>query len=241
MLKKQIRDSSKRQSRLKVNLRPSPATAISIVALLVALSGSAYAATGGNFILGGANTASKVSSLANKKGTALSLSSMAGTPSLTVNSAVQVPNLNASLLGGSPSSSFVMGGGTMVSGTQTVTSGNKANIVSTPDNSFTLQGECDPFGKNSGAAILVVNNSQQSLQVDILLDTYGNNFISGGALTIPAGSGSAMLPANDTTGGGIVFMQGVSGSRILTMTASATYTSGSPNTCVTTAEITSSV
>ena len=240
MLKKQIRDSSKRQSRLKVNLRPSPATAISIVALLVALSGSAYAATGGNFILGGANTASKVSSLANKKGTALSLSSMAGTPSLTVNSAVQVPNLNASLLGGSASSSFVMGGGTMVSGTQTVTSGNKANIVSTPDNSFTLQGECDPFGTNSGAAILLFNNSPQSLQVDSFMNTFPpNNFTGGGTFTIPAGSSNAVLPVN--TGGGIVFMQGVSGSRVLTMTASATYTPGSPSTCVTTAEITSSV
>jgi len=43
--------------------RPSPATAISLVALVFAMSGTAYAATGGDFILGKANTATSVTSL----------------------------------------------------------------------------------------------------------------------------------------------------------------------------------
>jgi hypothetical protein len=39
--------------------RPSPATAISIVAPAPAMSGSAYAATSGTFILAKANTATR--------------------------------------------------------------------------------------------------------------------------------------------------------------------------------------
>lgn len=83
--------------------RPSPATAISPVALVFAMSGTAVAATGGDFILGKANTASSASSLTNTKGTALSLSSSATAPPLKVSNSVQVPKLNASELGGIPS------------------------------------------------------------------------------------------------------------------------------------------
>src|ERR1700689_20726 len=64
--------------------RPAPATVISLIALFFAMSGTAYAATGGDFILGKANTATSVSSLTNKKGTALSLSSSSTTPPLKV-------------------------------------------------------------------------------------------------------------------------------------------------------------
>jgi hypothetical protein len=80
--------------------RPSPSLVISLVALGVAASGTAYAATGGTFILGRANTAGAVSSLKNSAGTALSLTSKAGTPPLAVGNTVQVPNLNASEVGG---------------------------------------------------------------------------------------------------------------------------------------------
>lgn len=87
--------------------RPSLPTAISFVALFFALSGTAYAATGGTFLLGKANTASSVSSLSNPDGTALSLSAKAKSPPLTVSNSVQVPKLNASLLGGDPASAFL--------------------------------------------------------------------------------------------------------------------------------------
>jgi hypothetical protein len=87
----------KRMTRKAITRRHSPATVISIVAMFIALSGTAYAATGGTFILGKANSASAVSSLSNSAGTALRLSSKAGTPPLSVSSTVQVPNLNASL------------------------------------------------------------------------------------------------------------------------------------------------
>jgi hypothetical protein len=92
--------------------RPSPATAISLVALFFAMSGTAVAATGGDFILGKANTATTVTSLSNTKGTALSLSSTSTTPPMTVSNSVQVPKLNASELGGHPASAFLGVNGT---------------------------------------------------------------------------------------------------------------------------------
>jgi hypothetical protein len=92
--------------------RPSPATGIALVALFISLSGTAYAATGGNFLLGKPNKASTVTSLSNKNGTALSLSSSSSAPSLIVGNSVQVPNLNASELDGDTSSSFLPANGT---------------------------------------------------------------------------------------------------------------------------------
>lgn len=80
--------------------RPSPATAIATLALVISVSGTAYAATGGTFILGRSNSAGQVTGLANPNGPALSLSSKAGTPPLNVSNGVQVPNLNASRVGG---------------------------------------------------------------------------------------------------------------------------------------------
>lgn len=55
--------------------RPSPATVISVIALVFAMSGTAVAATGGDFILGNYNAAATVTSLTGAKGTALRLSS----------------------------------------------------------------------------------------------------------------------------------------------------------------------
>jgi hypothetical protein len=92
--------------------RPSAATAISLVALFFAMSGTAYAATGGDFLLGKSNTATAVTSLSNTKGTALSLSSTATTPPLKVSNSVQVPGLNASELDGQPASAFLGATGT---------------------------------------------------------------------------------------------------------------------------------
>src|ERR1700729_1510092 len=94
--------------------RPSAATAIALVALFFSLSGVAYAATGGTFILGKANSAKAVTSLTNKQGTALSLSSDATDPPLSVSNSVQVPNLNASELDGQSSSAFLPINGTAV-------------------------------------------------------------------------------------------------------------------------------
>ncbi|HEV3213889.1 MAG TPA: hypothetical protein VGZ03_10890 [Acidimicrobiales bacterium] len=87
--------------------RPSPATGISVVSLVVALSGTAYAATGGSLLLGRSNTATSLTSLSDPRGTALSVSSPAGKPALAVSNAIQIPRLNASLLQGRAATSFL--------------------------------------------------------------------------------------------------------------------------------------
>jgi hypothetical protein len=123
--------------------RPSAATVISLVALFFAMGGTAYAATGGNFILGRSNTASHVSSLTNTKGTALNLSSASTRPPLTVSNSVQVPNLNASELGGTAATGFMQGSGQVHAGWDQQSSG-LAVITSTPGS--TLIGVCGPTG-----------------------------------------------------------------------------------------------
>jgi hypothetical protein len=98
---------------------PSPAMVVALLALAVALSGTAIAATGGNFILGQANTATSQSTLtANLAGkslqivntstdpaaTPLNLKAAATNPPFTTNSKTKVANLNADLLDGVNSS-----------------------------------------------------------------------------------------------------------------------------------------
>jgi hypothetical protein len=106
--------------------RPSPATVIALVALFVALGGVGVAATGGNFILGQANTAGAKTSLSagmsdralaitnlNTGGsaTALGLNVDPSRPPLIVNSSTKVAKLNADKLDGADAGSFMVGGG----------------------------------------------------------------------------------------------------------------------------------
>lgn len=81
---------------------------IGVVVTLVIGSGTAYAATGGTFLLGKSNSASSTTTLANSRGTALSLSSKAGTAPLKVNRATKVTNLNSDQLDGLDSSRFAL-------------------------------------------------------------------------------------------------------------------------------------
>ena len=121
------------------------------------MSGTAVAATGGNFILGKANTATSVTSLTNTKGTALSLSSTATTPSLKVSNSVQVPKLNASELGGIPASGFMQGGGSTTGKRLAFKGGLNATLVSGPG--ADLAGICDPSGAGTGATLLIEGNN----------------------------------------------------------------------------------
>jgi hypothetical protein len=79
----------------------SPASVIASLALFVALSGTAVAATGGALILGRANTADRATVLSNPNGTPLKLRGAATAPPLGVGgNQTRVPDLNASLLDG---------------------------------------------------------------------------------------------------------------------------------------------
>jgi hypothetical protein len=101
--------------------RPSPAMVVACLSLFVALSSTTYAATGGNFILGQANTATWQTALAAPIGnkslqvtnkstaagaTALGLNVAAGKTPFTVNSGTKVTNLNADKLDGLDSSAL---------------------------------------------------------------------------------------------------------------------------------------
>jgi len=82
--------------------RPSHSTVVAYVALVMAMSGTAVAATGGAFLLGKSNFAGGPTTLTNTgSGAALALKAhTATTPALVVNTKARVPNLNASLLSG---------------------------------------------------------------------------------------------------------------------------------------------
>jgi hypothetical protein len=207
----------------------SPATLISIVALFIALSGTAYAATGGTFILGKANSASAVSSLTNTAGTALRLSSKAGTPPLAVSSTAQVSNLNASLLGGNAASSFVQGSGKLASATSTLNNQATGFLVGTyPDESFYLEVSCDPTGHGSGAEILLYDSSSQSASGYEMTSTF-NSFIP-----IAGGSNLVVFPAGS---GGMLTMQLVSGARVMTFTANDSFLPGTTDVCSFTGQV----
>jgi len=98
--------------------RPSPAMLVAVTALVVAMSGTAVAATGGAFILGKANKATSVTSLTNSAGTALALSAPGGKPPLTVSNSTQVGNLNASYLDGDRAAAFLPVKGTAANSTE---------------------------------------------------------------------------------------------------------------------------
>jgi hypothetical protein len=88
--------------------RPSHATVVAYLALVLTVGGgTAYAATGGTFVLGKSNVASTTTALTRTTvGAPLSLVAKAGSAPLAVNSTVKVGRLNADLLDGKDSTTF---------------------------------------------------------------------------------------------------------------------------------------
>jgi hypothetical protein len=84
---------------------------VAAVAVVVLGSGTAYAANGGNLLLGRSNTATRATTVANSGGVPLALVARAGYPPLAVNSAKKVTRLNADLLDGLDSSRFALTSG----------------------------------------------------------------------------------------------------------------------------------
>jgi hypothetical protein len=78
--------------------------AIGVGVIVVSTMGVAVAANGGSLELGHKNTATPTTTLIDRKGTPLAVTGDKHRPPLTVNSAVQVPHLNAGLVGGMSSS-----------------------------------------------------------------------------------------------------------------------------------------
>jgi hypothetical protein len=84
-----------------MRFRGTYANVVSTLALIIALSGGAYAATGGSLILGRSNSASSLTSVSNPRGVAFSFRSKTGSPPFTVSSnSVKVSSLNADKVDG---------------------------------------------------------------------------------------------------------------------------------------------
>ncbi|MDX6227884.1 MAG: hypothetical protein QOI76_1274, partial [Frankiales bacterium] len=84
-----------------VRIRIRPATIVGTTALVIALSGTAVAASGGNFVLGHINRTTSNTVIANSAGTALVLAGKKGIAPFGVNgNKTKVPSLNADLLDG---------------------------------------------------------------------------------------------------------------------------------------------
>ena len=91
--------------------RPSPVITLTL-ALVLGGAGGAGAATGGNFILGKANSETSTATLSNPKGTPLKLVAPFGTPPLRVNKTdAEIPNLDAQFAGGFTGDQMVNIGG----------------------------------------------------------------------------------------------------------------------------------
>ena len=197
--------------------RPSPSLVISLVALVFSMSGTAYAATGGTFVLGKANAESSVSSLSNSRGTALNLSSAAGKPSLTINRSVQIPNLNASELHGISAGGFIHGTGTSASKRVAITATGASALALTPGSA--LIGQCT--GGTGGDLYLSLGNGASG--------TWWNLF---GAYNSDTSAIITQLSPRPF----IVVAQVTEGSAVSTYIASQTYNS-STQTCTFTAQL----
>jgi hypothetical protein len=204
--------------------RPAAATVISLVALFFSMGGTAVAATGGTFILGKANTATSVSSLTNTKGSALSLSSTATAPPLKVSNSVQVPNLNASELGGIPASGYMQGGGDTTGKRLALTGPINATLLASPG--ADLAGICDPGGAGTGAALLIESTSGTGSGTTALWW----NQAGVGSNTSLEGTFSAVTPGSGSTTPYAVVVQVDNLTSVSTFTATEWYDSTS-DTC----------
>jgi hypothetical protein len=131
------------------------ANVVSLAALFVALGGTTYAATGGNFILGKSNSASSTTSLTAPvagKGlqvtntstgagaTALGLNVASGKAPFTVNSGTKVANLNADKLDGTDSSGFLSSGSVKKLSFEAATGSGEPTLATVGP--YTIKGQC---------------------------------------------------------------------------------------------------
>jgi len=194
--------------------RPSAALAISLIALFFAMSGTAVAATGGDFLLGKSNTATNVTRLTNTTGTALSVTAAPTAPPLRVSNSALIPNLNASYVGNIPASGFVQGGGTDADGRAALGTGSYHNFLQTSQ--AIIAGSCDVGG--TGASLTFSSATGGTAQV-IWWDKDGASNITFGGHT----QSVMVSPVSETPY--MVVVQMDTGSSITTYTLTQQYDS----------------
>jgi hypothetical protein len=196
---------------MRFRSRPSHATVVAYLALFVALGGTTYAATGGNFILGQPNSASSTTSLTRTgantaKGlqvtntstgagaTALGLNVASGHAPFTVNSGTKVTNLNADKLDGIDSSGFLSSGSVKkLLYEDTAGPGGTPTALATVG-PYAIKADCVDNGAGATGLALYANGPAGT--ADYMVDT-ASNFDSShdqasGRLSIAASSNAAI-------------------------------------------------
>ena len=194
--------------------RPSHGTVVAYTALVLAMSGTAYAANGGNFILGGSNTATQLSQLHNTgTGSALLLTTaLTTTPPMVVNGTGKVVHLNADLLDGKDSTAFTVGAFTplvMTNGWTTNCFGGGAAGVAREGNQVIMHGTiCS--GTNNTAAFTLPAGFRPTSEVWLTVDQCN---AATGRIEINAGTGTTFVtsdPADPNAATCFVSLAGVS-------------------------------
>jgi hypothetical protein len=171
--------------------RPSAAMVVACLALFIALGSAGYAANGGNFILGQANSATSATALtSNNPGrtlkltqqssasgaTALGLNVPAGKPPFTVNSGTKVTNLNADKLDGIDSASFLQKG--MAQSMNVTSAGGVVDVTNTGTTNGVqgksgAAGTSGVYGEHSGAGFGIAGRATSPLGVAVFGDASG--------------------------------------------------------------------
>jgi hypothetical protein len=189
-------------------LKASPTAAVAVAALALGLGGVAYGATGGNFILGQANTATSETQLGSNAATqTLRVTNSAGKPAarfvtgagvtpFVVTSPTKVANLNSDKLDGLDSLGFIKAGpcapvascsGSNAGGAIGVVPGTTGTIALAPG-FFSVQYSC-PSDLTQEGVITYVNTSAAT--ENVFADSGGDNpnydqLAAGGSLPLPA-------------------------------------------------------
>jgi hypothetical protein len=217
----------------------SPAAVIAVtLALVVGGAGFADAATGGNFILGKANTETSTASLSNSKGTPLKLSAPAGVAPLAVNGTALVPNLNANYLGGLSASDVqpTGGDGFTAPGTDTPLSAANTVVASTgPLPAGTYYATATAFLNTPGGGetlcwITTGSNPTQALATGGMSNTSLQQAAETVAVSVAAGDTLEEWCTVRTDGGpGSAYDAGITAIRILSSSGTTPATTGAPD------------
>jgi len=192
--------------------RPSHSTAVAYLALFVALGGTTYAATGGNFILGQTNSASsttalssvtsgpalKVTSTNTGFATALGLNVPSGHAPFTVNSGAKVANLNADKLDGIDSTGFLSSGS--VKKLSFEASAGPSEPVLATVGPYTIKGQCVDLMGTAGLRLFANGPAGTSdyMYTEALNDsTYTQR---SGQLSLSGSGDSLIIPELDVSG-----------------------------------------
>jgi hypothetical protein len=189
---------------------------VGYLALFVALGGTTYAATGGNFILGRANTADAPTSLSSGAtgpalrltntstgagARALGLNVAAGHAPFSVNSGAKVTNLNADKLDGMDSTSFVSSSKLQRVGPVEVTplDGNSLVVEIATIGHFSFKGECNRGGGNDRVTVTINTDVDHSTYASMTQPGAGAQFGFG---DMSAGNVYTVALADSPPGGG---------------------------------------